>query len=120
MKFKKCNYCKKYHRYYFIRTDYCITRLHEAYRNMIKRCYDPRIHKYEYYGGRGIWVCSEWRNNRNTFKRWALNNGYQDNLTLNRIVNSSIYSPKNCDWLTWEENNRRSPYRSRKTATLLH
>ena len=110
---KKCNHCGEYHRYYFKRTDYCITRLFEAYRNMLKRCYDSRIHKYEYYGGRGIQVSFEWRSSRFgwSFKKWALENGYDDTLTLNRIDNDGDYSSDNCEWLSWKENNLKSPYR---------
>ncbi len=104
---KLCKHCGKNHIYHHKRQDYCKLRLHEAWRNMKKRCYDPRTHKYEYYGGKGVTVCSEWKHDKHKFVKWALDNNYQNNLTLNRINGFCNYSPQNCEWITWEENNQR-------------
>jgi hypothetical protein len=53
---------------------------------------------------RPVQVCDDWINNYESFRNWALNNGYQDHLTIDRINNSEGYSPQNCQWITLEEN----------------
>lgn len=66
---------------------------------MKNRCYNPKAKSYPYYGGRGIFVCQEWMSFKN-FHQWALANGYQDGLTLDRIDNDKEYSPSNCRWVS--------------------
>ena len=84
-------------------------RLDIIHSNMMQRCYNPNSTYYPRYGGRGITVCEEWRNSRNAFKQWAIENGYADDLTLDRIDNDKGYSPSNCRWVTMETNcNNRS------------
>lgn len=101
----RCGYCKKNHRYAPDgRTDYCRTRLGRALESMRKRCSSPKFSTYRYYGGRGIEVCVEWRRNWQSFERWALENGYQDWLTIDRIDNDGNYKPTNCRWVTLKEN----------------
>lgn len=70
------------------------------YRNMIKRCHDPRDHRFLDYGGRGISVCSEWRNDRYSFYDWCLANGFKEGVQIDRRNNEGPYSPDNCKFST--------------------
>jgi len=71
---------------------------------MKTRCtnrHDP--YKYSRYGGRGIKVCDQWLNDYGAFRDWALENGYNDGLTIDRIDNDAGYEPGNCRWATLSE-----------------
>ena len=59
--------------------------------------------KYNQYGGRGITVCDEWKDNYNSFLSWSLNNGYTDELTIERIDVNGNYTPDNCKFITMSE-----------------
>lgn len=80
------------------------------YKGMIQRCYNENAKNYKHYGGRGIFVCDEWKNDFFKFKEWSINNGYSKELTLDRIDVDSEYSPENCRWVSWktQQNNRRN------------
>lgn len=78
------------------------SRLYCTYKNMKRRCHDKKFPKYKSYGKRGI-ICDEWKENYNAFKDWALNNGYNDTLTIDRIDVNGDYEPNNCRWITKEE-----------------
>lgn len=75
---------------------------------MKKRCNNERHESYKYYGAKGIVMCEEWSKNFDTFKEWAMNNGYEDTKSIDRIDNSKGYFPENCKWSTSKEqgNNR--------------
>jgi hypothetical protein len=72
---------------------------------MKQRCYNEHRKYYPDYGGRGIKVCSEWHDFAN-FREWALSNGYQDNLSIDRIDVNGNYEPSNCRWTTNVEQQR--------------
>lgn len=83
-------------------------RISVIHSNMIQRCTNPKHPFWNTYGGRGISVCEEWRNQK-AFRIWAMSNGYSDNLTIDRIDNDKGYFPDNCRWVTIKKNcNNRS------------
>lgn len=84
-------------------------RVYKIYQGMIARCYNHKHVHYSSYGGRGIEVCTLWKNDRKEFFSWAMNNGYADDLQLDRIDNNKGYSPENCRFVRAIENqnNRR-------------
>ena len=91
------------------------SKLHNIWKGFRKRCNSPNSPGYKNYGARGISVHKDW-DKYNDFRKWALENGYQEGLTLERINNDGDYGPSNCKWATWDTqaNNRRGNH------TLTH
>lgn len=78
-------------------------KLYEIYTSIIRRCHNQNQKSFKYYGGRGIKICDEWFNNYQSFKKWALENGYVEGLTIDRIDVNGNYEPSNCRWITKKE-----------------
>ena len=81
-------------------------RIYRIWNCMKNRCYRKSYHAYKHYGGRGIKVCDEWLNDFQSFHDWAMANGYDDNLSIDRIDNNKGYQPDNCRWVTMAEQNK--------------
>ena len=97
-------------------------RKHPLYRfwaNMKQRCYNPNGPKYHLWGGKGVRVCEEWRNDFIAFRDWAMANGWQQGLTIDRINSDGDYCPENCRWVdSATQAANRSVRKNTKTGVL--
>ena len=86
------------------------TSIYARWKHIKARCYNSNGKQYKDYGGRGIRVCDEWLENFEPFYEWAINNGYREDLTIDRIDVNGDYEPSNCRWVTAkaQQNNKRS------------
>lgn len=82
------------------------SRMYRIWAAIIKRCTNKKDSSYKYYGKRGISVCDSWRYCFDNFMKWAYLNGYEDNLTIDRIDVNKGYFPENCRWVTMKYQNR--------------
>ena len=89
------------------------TIIYHRWESMMGRCYGDKRSFYKNYGGRGIKVCDEWHNPV-AFVEWALANGYEENLSLDRIDNDGDYCPENCRWATLKQQAR-----NKRTSRLI-
>ena len=94
---KSCGCIRKFSPGYT--TDGKKTRLYCVWSAMKDRCGNPRHASYEYYGGKGVYVCIEWLDFI-PFHEWAINNGYKNHLTIDRINSKKGYFPTNCRWVS--------------------
>lgn len=85
-------------------------RLYKVWQGIRTRCFNANDDGYRNYGGRGITLCKEWQNNFQKFQDWALDNGYANNLSIDRINNNGNYTQENCRWATQKQqsNNKRT------------
>lgn len=84
------------------------TRIYRIFHGIRQRCNNEKSKVYKWYGGRGITVCEEWNNADGfiNFYKWSINNGYADNLSIDRIDVNKGYSPDNCRWVSTHEQAR--------------
>lgn len=88
-------------------------RLYNIWVGMKVRCHNPKSRIFKHYGGRGITICSEWKNDFKSFYDWAMAHGYADNKSIDRINVNGNYEPDNCQFITQLEQcwNRRTTRR---------
>lgn len=94
------------------------SRLYNIWRSMKKRCYLETCKDYERYGALGVTICNEWLSGFEKFKDWALDNGYEDDLSIDRIDAYGNYEPNNCRWAN--NNVQARNIRLKKTNTSGH
>lgn len=83
-------------------------RIARIFNHMVDRCYNVNNKDYHWYGEKGIGICQAWLDSPLLFEKWALENGYQDQLTIDRIDADKDYYPDNCQWVTLEVNARKA------------
>ena len=81
-------------------------RLYSIWREMKNRCYNNKRKDYKYYGLKGIKICDDWKYDFNNFQKWAIESGYRDDLTIDRINSNKNYCPENCRWIDMKSQNR--------------
>ena len=92
------------------------TRLYSIWTDIKKRTLNPKNKSYKDYGGRGIAICEEWKNDFMSFHDWAMSNGYSDELSIDRIDNDGNYEPNNCRWTTSIIQNRNKRIHKNNTS----
>ncbi|OAV63378.1 hypothetical protein Barb6_03776 [Bacteroidales bacterium Barb6] len=91
-------------------------RLYRIWHNIKSRCMNKNFTCFNYYGGRGIKICDEWKDDYKAFHDWAMSNGYSENLNIDRIDNNGNYEPANCRFSTQKKQNRNT----RKNVMIEH
>jgi len=109
---KKCSSTK--HGMYY-------SRIYKIWIAMIARCHNKTNYQYKYYGGKGVFVCDEWRNDFMSFYNWSINNGYNELMTIDKDIicekekiYPKMYSPITCVWISRKENSLECKSRQRK------
>jgi len=79
------------------------TKIYKLYHGIKKRCYNENTVGFEYWGGKGIKMCDKWLSDFEIFETWALNNGYEEGLSIERLNNEEDYCPENCIFIPRNE-----------------
>ena len=99
------------------------TRIYSIWIDIKSRVFNSKNKSYKDYGGRGITICDDWLDVRN-FYNWAMSNGYEEELSIDRIDNDGNYEPSNCRWTTQniQARNRRvgKPNKSGYKGVYIH
>lgn len=90
--------------------------LYKMWNNMMSRCYNKNVPRYKDWGGRGIKVCDEWKNDHFSFYKWVKKNGYNKDLQLDRIDNDKDYCPENCRFVTQSINQSNTRLQKNNTS----
>lgn len=83
-------------------------RIANIFQKMTSRCYNKSDKDYAWYGAKDIHIFKEWLDNPIAFEKWAIHNGYNDELTIDRIDSNKDYCPENCQWISNKENSRKA------------
>ena len=116
-----CRFSKRKMHGFGTKTD----KLYRRWEGIISRCHGNHRTSVTY-KDRGIVMCDEWRHDFTKFREWALENGFKDELTIDRINIDGNYEPSNCEWITRSENSRRQiidghgPIQTRKIKDCNH
>lgn len=94
--------------------------LYGIWASMKQRCCNPKHTHYANYGGRGIRICSDWFQYYPVFREWAMKNGFQPGLTIDRIDNDGNYEPSNCQWISRAANSRKAHYARVQSGTYVN
>jgi len=97
-----CIHCRKKKE----KNEFCSTRIYKIWAGMLFRCRNERAKTYRFYGARGIKVCASWHDPQ-VFNTWAINNGYTNEMSIDRINPDGDYEPSNCRWIPKVLNVRR-------------
>lgn len=81
-------------------------KLMRVFHSMKQRCHNPRNPRYQDYGGAGVKVCKHWLDNPESFYTWAMDNGWNQSLQIDRKNNRAGYNPQNCRFVSAKQNCR--------------
>lgn len=86
-------------------------RIYRLWASVKNRCYNSNEPSYASYGARGVRMCDEWVDSPEVFIAWALANGWQDGLQIDKDIRAKelgleplLYSPLTCLFVTPQQN----------------